>query len=155
MNRETLFLKIVVFLLGLPILAVCIYVLPWIAKEPAKAYWMLKPILIVMYVTVVPFFIALYKAYKLLTYIDRDIAFSELSVKALKNIKYCAITISVLYAITMPFIYLLAKADDAPGIVLIGLVLTFSPIVVAVFAAVLEKLLKYALDIKSENDLTV
>ena len=90
---------------------------------------MLKSILIVMYLTVIPFFIALYKAFKLLNYIDRDIAFSELSIKALKNIKYCAVTISVLYAAIMPFIYLLADIDDAPGAILIGLVLTFAPIV--------------------------
>jgi hypothetical protein len=155
MKRETLFLKVVVFLLGLPILALCVYGLPWIAKEPAKAYWMLKPILIVLYMTVIPFFVALYNALKLLNYIDRNIAFSELSVKALKNIKYCAITISVLYASIIPFIYLLAEMDDAPGAILIGLALTFAPIVIAVFAAVLEKLLKHALEIKSENDLTV
>jgi hypothetical protein len=146
---------VVVFLLGLSILVLCVFGLPWIAKEPAEAYWMLKSILIVMYLTVIPFFIALYKAFKLLNYIDRDIAFSELSIKALKNIKYCAVTISVLYAAIMPFIYLLADIDDAPGAILTGLVLTFAPIVIAVFAAVLEKLLKHALDIKSENDLTV
>ena len=121
--RDT-FIKGGCFLLGLSILVLCVFGLPWIAKEPAEAYWMLKSILIVMYLTVIPFFIALYKAFKLLNYIDRDIAFSELSIKALKNIKYCAVTISVLYAAIMPFIYLLADIDDAPGAILIGLVLT-------------------------------
>lgn len=155
MNRETLFLKVVVFLLGLPIVALCLVGLPWVAKDAAEAYWMLKPILLGMYLTAIPFFVALYQAFKLLSYIDKNIAFSELSVKALKNIKYCAITISTLYVAIMPFLYLMAEFDDAPGIILIGLVCIFAPAVIAVFAAVLEKLLKDAIDIKSENDLTV
>lgn len=155
MKRETLFLKVVIILLGLPVLAFCLYGLPWIVKKPAEAYWMLKPILIVMYLTVIPFFIALYKAFKLLNYIDRDIAFSELSIKALKNIKYCGITIGVLYGAIMPFLYLFSEIDDAPGVILIGLLLVFASTVIAVFAVVLEKLLKHAFDIKSENDLTV
>ncbi|EGW41794.1 hypothetical protein DOT_0212 [Desulfosporosinus sp. OT] len=55
----------------------------------------------------------------------------------------------------MPFFYLVGEKDDAPGLILLGLVITFAPTVIAVFAAVLEKLLKDAIDIKSENDLTV
>ncbi len=55
----------------------------------------------------------------------------------------------------MPFFYLVGEKDDAPGLILLGLVITFAPTVIAVFAAVLEKLLKDAIDIKSENDLTI
>lgn len=39
MKGETLFLKVVVFLLGLPVLVLCVYGLPWIAKGPTEAYW--------------------------------------------------------------------------------------------------------------------
>lgn len=155
MKKETLFLKVVIFLIGIPILALCLFGLPFVVKEAADAYWMIKPILIVMYVTAIPFFAALYQAWKLLSYIDKNIAFSEISVKALKIIKYCASSISVLYAAIMPFVYLLAEMDDAPGAIVIGLVIIFASIVIAVFAAVLEKLLKTAIDIKSENDLTI
>lgn len=55
----------------------------------------------------------------------------------------------------MPLFYLMAEADDAPGIIVIGLVMIFASMVIGVFAAVLQKLLKEAIDIKSENDLTV
>jgi hypothetical protein len=103
----------------------------------------------------IPFFMALYQALKLLGHIDENKAFTELSVRSLKNIKYCAITISVLSMSVMPLIYLIADEDDAPGLMVFGLVIPFASIVVAVFAAVLEKLLKNAIDIKSENDLTV
>ncbi|GEL77158.1 hypothetical protein TMU01_13930 [Tenuibacillus multivorans] len=108
-----------------------------------------------MYVSVIPFFVALYQAFKLLSYIDKNQAFSELSVKALKKIKFCAITISGLYILMMPFVYLIAELDDAPGLIIIGMIPIFASTVIAVFAAVLKKLLQEAIDIKSENDLIV
>ncbi|UFU00049.1 DUF2975 domain-containing protein [Radiobacillus kanasensis] len=159
MKRETLFLKVVVFLMGLPVLALCIFLLPDIAEFFAelnpKLDFLQYPFLIGLYVTALVFFIALFQTLKLLSYIDKNQAFSELSVRALKNIKYCAITISALYVVFMPLIYLMAEVDDAPGMILIGMVIIFGCMVVAVFAAVLQKLLKSAIDIKSENDLTV
>ncbi|MGV2488281.1 UNVERIFIED_CONTAM: DUF2975 domain-containing protein, partial [Bacillus mycoides] len=51
--------------------------------------------------------------------------------------------------------YLVAERDDAPGIIILGMLLIFASMVIAVFAAVLQRLLKDAIDIKSENDLTV
>jgi hypothetical protein len=157
MKRETLFLKLAVIIIGIPILALCIFGLPWLTNNPANPEYapILYPILIGMYVSVIPFFIALYQALRLLSYIDRNEAFSELSVKALKNIKYCAITISTLYVVMMPFIYLVAEKDDAPGLIIIGMIPVFASMVIAVFAAVLQKLLQNAIDIKSDIDLTV
>jgi len=157
LKRETLFLKVVIFLIGIPILGLCIFGLPSVANEAAEHYpaYLLYPVLIGMYAATVPFFFALYQTLKILSYIDKNKAFSELSIKALKNIKYCAITISILYAGLIPLLAPMAQADDAPGLVALGLVITFASIVVAVFAAVLQKLLKNAIDIKSENDLTV
>ena len=50
---------------------------------------------------------------------------------------------------------ILWQRDDAPGIIIIGMIMIFASMVIAVFAAVLQRLLKDAIDIKSENDLTV
>jgi MFS superfamily sulfate permease-like transporter len=145
----TLFLKIAVILIGIPVLALCIF---WL---PSFANYLHYPVLIGMYAAAIPFFFALYQALKLLSYIDKNKAFSELSVKALKNIKYCAITIGVLYAGLIPLLIPIADADDAPGLVGIPVIIIFASSTIAVFAAVLQKLLKEAIDIKSENDLTV
>jgi len=154
---STLFLKLAVFLIGTPVLALCIFGLTWLAKNPANPDYahILYPIVIGVYVSAIPFYIALYKAFRLLNYIDKNKAFSEISVKALKDIKFCAITISSLYAIILPFVYIVAELDDAPGLIIIGMVPIFASMVIAVFAAVLQRLLKEAIDIKSENDLTV
>ena len=145
----TLFLKIAVILIGIPVLALCIFWLPGFAN------YLNYPILIGVYATAISFFFALYQALKLLSYIDKNKAFSELSVNALKYIKYSAITISFIYAVLAPFLFPIADADDAPGLVGIPLIIIFACSVIAVFAAILQKLLKEAIDIKSENDLTV
>jgi len=161
-RSSTLFLKVAVIFIGIPVLALCLFLLPQIANEAHEAAergadvaFVVYGILMVMYVSAVPFYIALYQAFKLLSYIDKNKAFSKLSVRALKNIKNCAITISGLYAVALPFVFIMAQIDDAPGLALVGMVPIFASMVIAVFAAVLQRLLQEAIDIKSENDLIV
>lgn len=153
----TLILKIAVFLIGIPVFALSMVGLPWLANNPVNPNYasILYPVLLGMYVSTVPFFIALYNAFKLLSYIDKNKAFSQISVKALKNIKHCAITISTLYVAVIPFVFLVAEKDDAPGLIIVGMFPIFASMVIAVFAAVLQRLLQDAIDIKSDNDLTI
>lgn len=137
----------------------CIFLVPKIGNFAAELYpdiaFIKYLVFINLYATAIPFYYALYQAFKLLSYIDKNNAFSELSVSALKNIKYCAMTISVLYVLGMPLFYLIAERDDAPGFIIIGMIMILASMVIAVFAAVLQRLLQDAIDIKSENDLTV
>nr|WP_211175639.1 DUF2975 domain-containing protein [Paenibacillus sp. SZ31] len=146
-----------VFLIGVPILALGIFGIPWLANNPVSPNYAgaLYPIVIIMYVSVIPFIVALYQAFRLLSYIDKNEAFSLMSVKSLKTIKYCAIVISSLYFVMLPFVYVVAEKDDAPGLILMGMVPIFASLVIAVFSAVLQRLLQEAIDIKSENDLVV
>lgn len=161
-HGSTLFLKLAVIFIGLPVLALCIFVLPQGVmqafehlKEGSELAYMILGIVTVLYVSTIPFYLALYQALKLLSYIDKNEAFSDLSVIALKKIKKCAITISVLFVVISPFVFMIAEWDDAPGLVLIDLVIIGASLVIGVFAAVLQRLLQQAIDIKSENDLTV
>ncbi|OIK12636.1 DUF2975 domain-containing protein [Bacillus sp. MUM 13] len=155
----TLFLKIAVILLGIPVLALCIFLVPEMAKLAVKlvpSFAFIKYLIFIVFdASAIPFYFALYQAFKLLRYIDKNKAFSDLSVKALKKIKYCAIIISILHVLVWPLFYVFAKADDAPGVIFAGLAVPFASMVIAVFAAVLQKLLQEAITIKSENDLTV
>ena len=145
--------------MGIPVLALCIFLVPEIGDVAAKLlpqFANIKYLVsIVFYASALPFYFALYQAFKLLRYIDKNKAFSELSVIALKKIKHCAIIISILHVLVLPLFYLFADKDDAPGVIFVGLVVPFASMVIAVFAAVLQKLLKEAIDIKSDNDLTV
>lgn len=161
-RSSTLFLKIAVIFIGIPVLALCIFLLPQIAKEANEAVakgsnlaYVVYGILIVMYVSAIPFYFALYQSFNLLSYIDKNQAFSQISVIALKKIKNCAILISGFYVVAIPFVYIVAEADDAPGLIIIGMVFIFAPLVIAVFAAVLQRLLQEAIEIKTENDLIV
>ncbi|MBZ9536559.1 DUF2975 domain-containing protein [Cytobacillus oceanisediminis] len=153
----TLFLKLAVILIGIPVLALGIWGVFDLIKNPVNPEYahILYPIVIGIYVSAIPFYMALYQALRILGYIDKNEAFSEVSIKALSRIKKDAIVISIVYVLMVPFIFLLAQIEDAPGLILFGMVPIFASIVIAVFAAVLQRLLQQAIDIKSENDLTV
>lgn len=155
---STIFLKVIIFLAGIAVLALCIFLVPHMANFASKLYpnisLMKYLIYIVMYGSAVPFYFALYQAFNLLRYIDENTAFSELSVKALKNIKCCAIIISGLYVLGMPLFRFIANKVDPP-IGILGFIIIFASLIIAVFAAILQRLLQEAINIKSENDLTV
>lgn len=150
---STIFLRASLLIIVLIVLALCLLVLPRAFFE--HGYSAFIPIVSVMYLSTIPFFIALYQALKLLNYIDQNTAFSNHSVQALKYIKNCAICIAVFYSAMMPYVYVLGDESDAPGIIVMGLIVVFASIVIAVFSALLQKILKSAINLKLENDLTV
>lgn len=155
MRKSTLFLRFIIVLIGLVVLALCVFALPSMWKGGSEEFptagYALFLIMIGMYATAIPFYFALWQAFKLLGYIDQDRAFSVLSVEALKKIEYSAIIIAVLYVGGVPLLFPVAQADDAPGLVVFGMVTACAPITVAVFTAVLQGLLQDAIDIKSEK----
>lgn len=156
---STFFLRASVITIGAAIAALCIFALPamWlaVAEEYPDASYALYGVLVAMYFAAVPFFIALYQTLRLLGYIDKNKAFSLLSVKSLKRIAYCGVAVAAVYTVSLPFFYVWAQEEDAPGLLVIGMVFVGASLTIAVFAAVLQRLLKEAIAIKSENDLTV
>ncbi len=152
---STLFLKGVVVLLGLIVFAVCSIWLPMAVVNELKGDFDYLPILLGMYVAAVPFFIALFQGMKLLNLIDKNKAFTQAAVNTLKNIKYCGLSISGLYLAGIPYIFYVADQDDAPGLVALGFVIIGASFVIAIAASLFAKLFQNAVDIKSENDLTV
>jgi hypothetical protein len=98
------------------------------------------------------FFVALYKAFKLLGYIGQNKVFSSNSVKTLKSIKYCAIVLSILIVMAGLYIRIFhSKEDDPAGFLAICVVTAFVSVVAATAAAVFEKILQNAIDMKSES----
>lgn len=127
----------------------------WALEFPDIAYAK-HPIMVGLAACVIVFWVALNQAFKLLDLIDRNQSFSPTSVKTLQNIKYCALAFAGIFTTGMPAVFYIAEKDDAPGLVLIiGTIFIGVPVVVAVFAGVCQKLFQNAIDIKSENDLTV
>lgn len=152
---STHLLRAVIFLLGLIVLGICLFALPIAIRGELAGDFDYLPLLLGMYIPAFPFFFALYQALKILGYIDANTAFSELSITALRKIKYCGLIISGFYLLCMPYIFYLAELDDAPGLILIGFVFVGAAFVVATAAAVLEKLLWSAIEIKSENEMVI
>ncbi|OWA34011.1 hypothetical protein B9G55_16880 [Saccharibacillus sp. O16] len=155
----TFFLRMALLLIALLVLAIYIFVVPTIGRFAAELYpdytYIKGLVWLDLYATAIPFYLALYRSYQLLGYIDRSEAFSQLAVRALRSIRNCAFGVSGLFAVGMPLYYLMADKDDAPGIIVIGLVIIFASFTIAVFAAVLKALLHEAIEIKTENELTV
>lgn len=149
---STLFLKALVALIGLAVLALCGFLMYGLITQDLGGY---LPIVAGMLIAAIPFFVGVYQVWKLLSYIDSNKIFSEASVGSLKTIKYCALIIAGMYAVGIPYIYIVANQDDAPGVMLLGLIFTFAPLMIVLFAGLFQKLLQNAIDIKTENELTV
>ena len=157
-KTSTIFLQGVIVLIGIVALAILIR-FPLMEGRAANLDLVsiyTDPFILYGYGASIAFFVALYKAFKLLGYIGQNKVFSSNSVSALKSIKYCAIVLSILIAAAGLFIRISHdKEDDPAGFLAICILATFIAIVVATAAAIFEKILQNAIDMKSENDLTI
>jgi hypothetical protein len=114
------------------------------------------PFILYGYASSIAFFVALYKAFKLLGYIGQNKLFSLTAVRTLRSIKYCAVMLSILIAAAGLYIRIFHdKDDDAAGFLALCIVTTFISIAVATAVAVLEKIQQNAVDMKNESDLTI
>ena len=159
MKPRTFFLKIALVFIAIPAIVICIMWMPWTASiaeniGPDLEFLQYLSYLFVL-IAATPYFYSIYQTFLILNLIDHNQAFSEFSVKALKRIKHSAMFLGIQFVIVLPLMFYIAQVDDAPGLAAIGLIITLASVVISVFAAVLEKLLKQAIEIKSENDLTI
>jgi len=156
---STVFLQVVVVLIGIGAIALMLWE-PHLEGRNAHAttfqIYFEDPFLAYAYTGSIAFFVALYQAFKLLGYAGRSEIFSQRSVKALRTIKFCAITIvGFLLGAEAYFSIVRRGKDDIAGGVMMGLFLIFVSVVVATAAAVFEKILQSAVELKSENDSTI
>ena len=155
-RSSTIFLQVVIVLLGVGVLALLLWE-PHVEGVNAHATLFemyFNPFIAYAYIGSIPFFVALYQAFKLLGYIRRNEIFSQRSVRALRTIKYCALAIIGFVAVSVIFM-IFGDRDDRPAGLFMRILITFPSIVVAIAAAVFERILQNAVDIKSENELTV
>ena len=158
MNRgASLFLRAVLVLIGIGALAFLLWE-PHLEGRNAHAtlfaIYFKDPFLAYAYIGSIPFFVGLVHAFKVLGYSGRNREFSPSAVRSLRTIKYCAIALIAFVAVGEVFI-LSNRSDDHAGGVAMGVFIAFASIVVATAMAILERALQNAVDMKSENDLTV
>jgi Protein of unknown function (DUF2975) len=153
----TMFLQAVIVLIGIGALALMLWE-PHIEGRNAHAtlfeIYFKDPFLAYAYIASIPFFVALYQGFKVLGFAGQNQVFSQAAVKALRTIKFCAIALIGFVAVGEIFI-MMGDSDDRSGGVFMGVLITFSSIVIATAAATFEWILQNAVDMKSENDLTV
>jgi hypothetical protein len=156
-RRSTLFLQVVIVLIGIGALALMLWE-PHIEGRNAHAtlfeIYFKDPFLAYAYIASISFFVALYQAFKVLGYAGQNKIFSQAAVKALRMIKYCAIAIIGFVAVSVIFM-IGGDREDRPAGLFMRILVTFPSIIVATAAAISERILQNAVDIKSENDLTV
>lgn len=145
-NRDwlTLVLRLAILLAGVAVAGLCVVLAPLIVdvssefpNAPVAVYWVLATI----YLAAIPYFLGLYKAWVVLQLIDAGKVFSFSVVRKLRVIGRCALVIGVLYFVTLPAFYLWADNTDAPGLLVIGLLLTVIPLVIAATVFLVRQLL--------------
>src|SRR5215469_14447421 len=111
------FLQTVIALIGLVALALLLWE-PHTEGRNAHAtpfeIYFKDPFLAYAYIASIPFFTALYQAFKVLGYAGQNKIFSQAAVKALRTIKYCAIAIIGFVAASVIFM-MFDDPDDRPA----------------------------------------
>jgi len=154
---STLFLKVVILLIGIGALIGML----WFPQTEGRATNLdlisiyTDPFIVYIYIASIPFFVGLYQAFKLLNFIDANKAFSQGAVNTLKNMKFASLSLIGFIALAEFYIRFFAHDDDPAGPTALGILASFAVAVIATAAAVFQKLLQNAVDIKSENNLTV
>ena len=155
---STAFLQLVVVLIALGAAALLLWE-PHVEGRNAHAttfdIYFKDPFLAYVYVGSIPFFVALYQAFKVLGYAGRNLVFSEPAVRAMRTIKRCALVIIGFVVVGEVFILKHDDKEDPGAGMFMGLLVIFASVVIATAAAVFERILQNAVAIKSENDLTV
>lgn len=159
-RSSTLFLQIVVVLLGLVALALLLWEPQVEGRNRNATFFQIyfqDPFLALVYAGSIPFFMALYQAVKALGYVGRNEVFSPEVVRSLRIIRYCALAVIGFVFVEELFILVMSGGDnDNPGApIFMGLLIVLPSIVVAVVAAMFERILQNAVELKSEHDLTV
>jgi len=154
---STLFLRFVLSLIAIGMLTIMV----WFPQTEGRAANLdlisiyTDPFIIYGYIASISFFVGLYQAFKLLNFIDANKAFSQGAVNTLKNIKFASLSLIGFIALAVLYIRFFGQSDDSAGPTALGIVVSFAVAIVATATAVFQKLLQNAVDMKSENDLTV
>src|SRR5437868_10178779 len=131
-RSSTAFLQSVIVLIGIGALALMLWE-PHIEGRNAHAtffeIYFKDPFLAYAYISSIPFFVALYQAFKVLGYVGQDKIFSQEAVKGVRTIKYCALAIIGFVAVSVIFM-IFGDRDDRPAGVFMRILIMFPSIVV-------------------------
>ena len=145
--------KILLILIAAFILTLSIIGLIMIIRVPVNPTYryILYPILIAIYLSSILIYLSFYQTWIFLTYIEKDQIFMTSSISCMHQIKIYGLIFSAIYIIALPFFYLLANADDAPGVIFVGMTPLVLGILVYLFADIFKKIIQKGMHIQSIN----
>ncbi|MGH1329101.1 DUF2975 domain-containing protein [Bacillus pretiosus] len=147
MERLAMWLKFLIIMVALSGLLFCFLVVPQMAATIEG-----MPITLFMWVTALPFYVALLFAWKICTGITVQL-FSEQHIKHLKNMSYLATSEVVLYAIGIVYIIISKQAT----MIILALCLLFfgMAVTLTLFLRVLANVFQEAIQLEEEAKLTI
>ncbi len=151
---STIFLPVVIVALGIGALALMLWEPRLEGRNTHVTLFQIyfnDPFLAYVYIASIAFFVTIYQAFKILGYVRQNKTFSQATVKALRTIKYCAMSLVAFIVGAEGYFFIAQRGeDDIAGGVAIGLFLIFISVVVATAAAVSERVLQDAVDIAEQ-----
>ncbi len=136
-NYDLVAMKVMLIIAGLGVLFLDLYVLPLAIIVGGNNDYIMMPYLMVIYLSIYimsfPFFVILFKAFITLNLIKVEQFYSLKTVKNFQLIKVCAYSITLVVFVDLPFLYFLADYEDAPGLLLIGIIIFGVSLFIALF----------------------
>lgn len=130
---SVLFLKIAIVSVALPIILLAGYGLYWLSGNPVSPTYapMLYPIIVGIYVSLIPLIWSFHQLYKLLDQAIRPGGGDKEGI--LKNLRKGSLFFAGIFLLTEPFVFQAAQQDDAPGLILFFMIPVFFALVMSAF----------------------
>lgn len=107
------------------------------------------------YIASIPFFVALYKAFKILGYVRQNNTFTQETAKALRTIRYCGTTLVAFIVAAEVYLFIFQRGkDDITGGVFMGLLMIVASGIIATTASMFEGILQDVLSVNPKTKLT-
>ncbi len=114
------------------------------------------PFIIYSYLSSFFYFKGLYQGFILLSQISNDNLFSAGSVRIVNKIKYCSFLLGILIIIGAIYIRFFNHPEDDPaGFLALSMIMTLIFTAIGTAAFLFERTIQKAVEIKSENELTI
>src|SRR6266576_4771346 len=112
---STIFLHVVIALLGVAVLALLLWEPPVEGRNVNATLFEIyfkDPFLAYIYLAFVPFFVGLYQAFKILGYARRNEIFFQRSVRALRIMKYCGLITALFIVGAEAYLFVFMRGKD-------------------------------------------
>ncbi|GAB0169875.1 DUF2975 domain-containing protein [Lysinibacillus sp. CTST325] len=150
-------LKLIIILCGIFGVLFCVYIAPEIGKNFLKDSKILKDFynsfIGFIWITGIPFFIALFLGWRICSDIASDKVFTIKNADRLKYVGILSIIEGIFYIVALMYLFIIDSYQT--DLLMIILLILFFSVVISVFTSLLSHLVRQASEIKQDNDLTI